>query len=51
MVLDQPGGDVVLRQHLDDPLGRPVPGVHDGDPPAVGQPARMSTTARSMSPR
>ena len=26
-------------EHLDHPLGRAVPGMQDGDPPAVGQPA------------
>ncbi len=49
--LDQPGGDVVLAEHLDHPLGRAVPGWETTTRwPAASQP-RRSVTARSRSPR
>jgi hypothetical protein len=38
-LLDDPGGQVVLCQHLSHPLGRAVARVHDDDPVAVAPPA------------
>ena len=47
-VLDQPGGHVVLGEHLDHALRRAVAGVHDHDPVALARRQRSMSATRPL---